>query len=929
MKNIVYQVTWKNMKMNRKRTWTTFLGIFFMILLMTCVFVGRNTAVGYLQEVGSQKKGKWHVSMYDISEKELGKVRSLDYIKETAKSADYGYTDFAESGNKMRPYFYVKSYENTCFDWMNLKLKEGRLPENGSEVVISQSAIDDGAAIALGDIITAKYFDRTITGIAEDVSTTFPFQKLNITYGETKDLPQDFPFYEENDSFRIDKKYTGEETELKVVGILETPWFEQGGSAGYSAFTCFDENKSNTFNLSLLLDLKKIPDSASMYRELEEAAGNRKLDFNNDVLAYSGDSSDSVVNFIVMFMSAFFILMIIAAAVILIYNVFNISFEERSRYLGMLCSVGATGKQKRSSVYFEAFSLFLPAFPLGILAGCFVVWIGMSLFQPFIYKMMRVSTEVYGKVPIHLLVSYKEIGLITVVSVLTVFLSAVLPARKISKIGPIECIRGSANQENGKTNKNLKYKQGLTAEKLLARNSLRHQKRKTKGIKRAAATYMVILIITVSGAQMITKLISYRMLDGSTVQTNNDGWDYQLVMMNGSVRENEEFEKLKKEIRSDSAVEDVSEQYLGMFVGDVPWESLSEEYWTDVHKVFNLYYHRELSEEEFKKQFENGPRVMNIIAVEGGVFEKIAKETDTDMELLNKSDTPCAIVVQSGEVSTENWRVGGMEPEKFAFYEVEKMTDLKKGEELPMSVYSEAQDAEIDFPLCIAGFASNEQLKDYFTFHTETMWVIVDLETGEKINDILIDHENPEESHYTMDHTLYLKLNGEAADLIQRLDSLSEPDDSNYIFIPAKYEKDLADAIIGIIQILLWGFVLLTSVICLLNLYNAIHGWISEQKHHFAMMVSIGMTQKQIEKMLLYEAGYLLVSSSIRAVVISAPVIIFLKKCLIGRFGYVRMAFPWWIFAAAILIAAIVIFAFMLYHYRREKNYEFRAVLMV
>lgn len=313
----------------------------------------------------------------------------------------------------------------------------------------------------------------------------------------------------------------------------------------------------------------------------------------------------------------------------------------------------------------------------------------------------------------------------------------------------------------------------------------------------------------------------------------------------------------------------------------------------------------------------------------GGVFEKIAKETDTDMELLNKSDTPCAIVVQSGEVSTENWRVGGMEPEKFAFYEVEKMTDLKKGEELPMSVYSEAQDAEIDFPLCIAGFASNEQLKDYFTFHTETMWVIVDLETGEKINDILIDHENPEESHYTMDHTLYLKLNGEAADLIQRLDSLSEPDDSNYIFIPAKYEKDLADAIIGIIQILLWGFVLLTSVICLLNLYNAIHGWISEQKHHFAMMVSIGMTQKQIEKMLLYEAGYLLVSSSIRAVVISAPVIIFLKKCLIGRFGYVRMAFPWWIFAAAILIAAIVIFAFMLYHYRREKNYEFRAVLMV
>lgn len=924
MKNIVYQVTWKHMKMNRKRTWTMFLGIFFMVLLMTCVFVGKKTAVAYLQETGAQKKGKWHASMYDVTGKELEEVQNLSYIRETARSADYGYTDFAASENSMRPYLYVKAYESPCFDWMNLKLKEGRFPENGKEIVISQSAVEDGARITTGDSIKVRYFDRFITGTAKGGTTTFPFQDLTVTYGETLKVPQDFPFYEENDSFHIDKKYTGEEAELTVVGILETPWFEQGGSAGYSAFTYYDADKKSPFNLSMVMDLKETPDN--MYQELREIAGNLKVEFNDYVLAFSGDSSDSVVNFIVSVMSAFFIIVIMSVAVILIYNVFNISFEERSRYLGMLCSVGATGRQKRSSVYFEAFSLFLPALPLGILAGCFVVWIGMSLFQPFIYTVMSIPAELLEKVPIHLQISYRDLLMIMVISALTVFLSALLPAKKISKIGPIECIRGNLEKESGKKRKGLDYVPGLSAERLLARNSLRYQKRKTKGMKRAAATFMVLLIITVSGAQMITKLVTYRMVDRDTVRTNNEGWDYQLFMTGGNRKE---YEAMKSEVQKDPGVDAVKEQYCGMFLGDIPNHTLSSEYWNDVHSVFNLYYHRELSDQEFQEHFSSGSSVLNVVAVEKDVFEEIAKTTDTDMTLLGKSNTPCAIVVQSGEVSTENWGVGEMTPEKFEFYEVEKMTDLEKGDELPVTLYSPKQDASVEFPLRIAGFATNKQLEDYFEFHSETLWVIVELETGDRMDDILKEPEDPETGHNMIDRTLYLRMNGESKELLQRLSSLAEPEDSVWLFAPAEYTKTISEAINSIVRILLAGFVLLTSVICLLNLYNSIHGWISEQKRHFAMMASIGMTQKQIKKMLFYEAGHLMASSSIRAVVISTPLIIGLKKCIIGRFGYVNFAFPWWIYAAAIFTAAIVIFAFMLYHYRREKSDQMRAVFMV
>lgn len=930
MKNIVYQVTWQHMKMNKRRSWTAFFGIFFMVLLVTCVFVGRETAIGYLQDVGTQKKGKWHVSIYemgaDVKDAEkLREIQSLDYIEESGKSADYGYTKLPGAGGKGMPYLYVKAYEKPCFDWMNLKLKKGRLPESSGEAVISQSVADAGEELQVGDVINADYFDRTITGLKKGVTTTFPFFDVEVSAGETFTLPQDFPYYEKNESFRIDKKYTGESDKLKIVGIVETPWFEQEGAAGGYAFTCFEEDRADVFNVSFTVDLKKVPDS--IYEEIKGIVGDKRIDFNDNVLSFAGSSSDSVVNFIVQVMTVFFMTVIVLAAVILIYNVFNMSFEERSRYLGMLCSVGATGRQKRSSVYFEAFILFLPALPLGILAGCVVVWLGISAFQPFIYAIIPGYATVVERVPVHLIISWKELLFVAAGSGVTVLVSSILPARKISKVGPIECIRGNLEKGHTGHGKSAGYHPGIRVERMLAEKSLRHQRRKTRSMNRAASVFMLILIVTTASAQMVTTLVGYRMVDSEIAVRNNfEKWDYELTAFNGN---SEEYQKLKKEIESDDGVEKVCEEYSGMFAGNIPNDALSREYWNALHRIFNLYYHRELSEEEFQKNFESGASVVSLIAVDSETFGAIAEASDTDMDLLKKKDAPAAIVVQSGEVSTENWSVEGMTPEKYEFRQIEKMTDMKKGENLPMTIYSPADDIQVDFPLCIAGFASNEQLKNYFTFHSETMWVIVELETGDKINEIFHNSENSGEGYDMLTKSLHLRMNGRDTKLIKKLTMLSETDEDAFGFAPADYTRTYADAIESIIWLMLASFTVLTSVICLLNLYNSVHGWIADQKPYFAMMASIGMTRGQIRRMLVYEAAHILLRSCVWAVFLSAALTEGIKKCIIERFGYVRISFPWEIYLAAIFTGAIVIFGFMLYHYHKEKDYDLRTVLMV
>lgn len=141
--------------------------------------------------------------------------------------------------------------------------------------------------------------------------------------------------------------------------------------------------------------------------------------------------------------------------------------------------------------------------------------------------------------------------------------------------------------------------------------------------------------------------------------------------------------------------------------------------------------------------------------------------------------------------------------------------------------------------------------------------------------------------------------------------------------------KTLPEALNGMIRVLMLCFVILTSVICLLNLYNSIHGWIAEQKPYFTMLVSVGMTQRQLRRMLLYEAGHILLGSCMWSVFISVPLIMGIKKCLTDRFGHVSIGFPWFLYLGAAGVTVVVILGFMMYHYHREKDYDLRTVLMV
>lgn len=83
-------------------------------------------------------------------------------------------------------------------------------------------------------------------------------------------------------------------------------------------------------------------------------------------------------------------------------------------------------------------------------------------------------------------------------------------------------------------------------EGMLARNSLRVQHRKTRGIVRSIVVFAVILVVTSFGVRNVTRIVSYRMQDDSSINYKMDDWDYIFGTMNGDFAD---YEAVKAKLK--------------------------------------------------------------------------------------------------------------------------------------------------------------------------------------------------------------------------------------------------------------------------------------------------------------------------------------------------------------------------------------------
>ena len=525
--NILKKLTLKSLKLNKKRTIVTIIGIMLSTALI-CAVAGMITSVQKtLINYAKSHSGNYHVCFKNIPNDELKHIKENKNVQDYFLSKNVGYGKLEKVENEYKPYIFVMEYDKKGLEQGGVTLLEGRMPENSNEIVIPEHLIKSGRInYTIGEKITLNLGKRqTKDGLEltqEDALLTDESEKTessSTSKSETEDLEE-----------IVDTK----EHTYTIVGIIERSNYKgiEGFSApGYTAISYMDnENDINTANISVLYSnlkdfQKKTEDIKSV---IEKNIGSSvTVSYNSSLIDYEGGVSDTTMASLYS-VGAVVIVIIILSSVFVIRNSFSISVSEKTKQYGMLSSIGATKKQIKKSVLYEGFYIGIIGIPLGILCGMLAVVILLQVVNVLLGDSL--NEKCVFSIPILAIIAS------IVISAITIYLSCILPARRASKISPIEAIRGNDDikikAKKVKTSKITKKLFGIGG--VIASKNLKRNKKKYR-------TTVISLVVSISIFISLSSFLDY---GGKIVNVYYKDLGYDISVYDGTVETYNEIIKL-------------------------------------------------------------------------------------------------------------------------------------------------------------------------------------------------------------------------------------------------------------------------------------------------------------------------------------------------------------------------------------------------
>ena len=411
--NVIQKLTLRHMLLNKRRTLVTVLGIVISVAMLTAVSTVTGSFMDLARRDTLARTGDWQVKYVDITREQADQLEKSPDNALAGCHYNVGYLALPDPGRESRPYLYWQNYDENGFSLLPMKLEEGRMPEKEGEVIVLDSFLQDNEQYKIGDTVRLPQGKRT--GIQSG---------MPVEYEDQGRLNQEEVF-----------EKSGEALSFTIVGTFSQLGLNRN-AAGYEIYGLLQPEQE-----PLTMQMKVRQVTADIFQQAKDTGEEAGLDsqgqvyFNNALLRTMGVVNDGATMNTLYILIAIVVVIIMIGSVSLIYNAFAISLSERSRYLGMLSSVGATRQQKSASVFFEGAVLGAVAIPVGLLGGILGIGITFSCISP----MMR---ESFGmEADLRVTISWASMALAVALSALTIFISAYLPARRASRISAIEAIR--------------------------------------------------------------------------------------------------------------------------------------------------------------------------------------------------------------------------------------------------------------------------------------------------------------------------------------------------------------------------------------------------------------------------------------------------------------------------------------------------------
>lgn len=919
--NILNKVTWQAMWKNKTRTIVTIIGIILSAAMFTAVTTLGVSLVSYLIDIAVYNDGDYFIR-YDFgTDSDIAGIYQEEAVDKVGDLKALGYTTrtLEQENRTIEETYVVAAGDADFYDMVSVRLEEGRLPENSSEIVVTGNFC---AYLQEADLPCGVGDTVTMTVVPEYVPE---YNEVSV------ELPAD------------GKAFTKEYT---IVGISEMFYKLDDFTLELSYLLTFaDDDVEPT--LWHRIYVKTDPPKA-VYNLQGKPYGPVQLT-NSGMLNLYGASKYENYNHLIYSLCAVLITIIMLGSISLIYNAFSISVSERTKQFGLLSSIGAAKRQLRRSVYFEAMSLCLIGIPIGIICGYLGIAVTLHFTADLITGLLAGSQE--SGIVLHAAASVPAFICAGIVAAVTVFLSAFIPAKRATRIAPIAAIRQTQDYQIPKNG----VKSGRLTAKIWGLPGLMAQKYYSVSKHKYRATVIslavsVILFITSCGFTQVLQ---------DTANTNANTCNYDLYVYYASGEE-------LAQIRNHSAVKKSALRTSQQFITVTPDSIFTEAYleacniyneatgYADdpTSKNVNIYYLeddvlRSYLEEQhidpepyFDVQNPTALVMSNKVIVykqNENISERKIYETDVfnenaDFLLLYTRFAPAALSDYLRQIpSNYYWENGS--------YQGYCMTIYRFTDALDESVYESTPYLQPDGSLYVVTIPQSNETGTYtyaFYFYdpvtdslaeepiaVSTNYMIPPVvKIGATVNDLpfgISDHTESE----TISLVMPLSMVNSEADLFLSISDYEAI--TGYLDAHDLYYGDLLKSqmqyrnMVTMVSVFSYGFIILISLVCVCNVFNTISTNIALRRRDFGMLRSIGMQAKELDRMMIFEC----LRYGMRALAIGLPLAILATygiHTLTGNIGTSTYQLPIIPIFIAVACVFIVVFITMLYALSKLKK---------
>lgn len=881
--NLMKTLTLKNLKLNRKRTIVTIVGIILATALLSALVTLVSSFQYSMIEYQKQKGGDFHVKFSNVKMSELSEFKNNRNIESTFETMGMGFAKLDGCKNEDKPYAYVMATDEAGFERGCFKLIEGRMAKNEDEIVIPRHLKTNGRIdIKVGDEITldvGKRYDSNTEGV---ISENSAYENEAETLTDT-----------------VTKHY-------KVVGIMERPGYgmEDYSAAGYTFVTYSDELAA--IDNGTKSEASEADTTLTVYSRYTKKALRNKDAVTADIIGVdeklfekankssvemSAEESDRFLkemenakydiymngylisyecvfpidgSFKALFtVAAVVALIIILTSVYCIKNSFNISITEKIRQYGMLASVGATRRQIKSSVKTEAAMLGVVGIPVGTMSGILASLILVKVVNALSAGWLNFALSFHTSLP--------ALILAVILSIATIYFSATGSARRAAKVTPLEAIRNTKEIKI----KSSKIKTPAIIGRIWGIGGVISYKNIKRNNKKYRTTVTSIVICSVTFI-----VISYFMsMAFSRVGMSYASADYN-IGINMSCKKDLDIEKLSELL---SGIEGAEDYLVGAgYDFDVDKPEYTKEYgeycgqlYDDSEDVSQEFLITVLDDKSYDK-YASDAGIKNAdtgaILVNKGTFdvynENSSKYVKKEMELYKykAGDTiECGYNVYDDASSDDNAAEGDTESS------TEINTEDNSGyvdEETINNGVRKTVDVTIagvtdKVPIGYKGYG-NTTLLFMNQKGFESLWAdgkSNELKPGHASYSAYVVAENADEYQDTFEK-----------------ETEENPEYSQISFYVSNMDKQMRDekSLFTLLGVFAYGLIVVIALIGITNIINTLSTGMELRSREFATLRSIGMTDKQFAGMVRLESVFI----SVKALAIGVPLGILISYLL-------------------------------------------------